>query len=84
MKRLVQDGVAKGYGIEKTRKGYHAKILLSSRISFWTSIELRDYLGDDSTRMIKDVLRYRAGARMIDVLFDKKTYINETVELNAD
>ena len=66
-----------------TKNGVHFEFLSNKLMRFWRTIEIRDYLNDDPKRMIKDVLRYRAGAKMIDVLFDKKTKIKEVITLEG-
>ena len=62
-----------------TRHGIHLEIILPHKISFWRSIELRSLFHDDPKRIVFDILRHRAGAKMIDALWDKKTKIKQKV-----
>ena len=66
---------------KKTKRGIHIKLILTKPVSFWRSIEIRSHLHDDPQRIVYDILRYRAGAKMIDVLFDKKTHIKEIIQV---
>lgn len=60
---------------EPTKHGHHIKIYLKKSVSFWRSIEIRYYCMDDIKRMFYDIMRYRTGAKIIDVCFDlKKTF----------
>ena len=65
----------------KTRRGVHFKIRLKKKVSFWRSIEIRTHLHDDPQRIVYDILRWSAGAQMVDVLFDKKTHIKEIIRV---
>jgi len=60
-----------------TRNGIHLKIYLPRKITFWRCIELRSLLHDDPKRIVFDILRYRSGAKMIDVLWDSKRFVKE-------
>ena len=56
----------------KTKRGHHFKIKLKKQVGFWRSIEIRYTLDDDEKRMFYDIMRYRSGAQMIDILYDIK------------
>lgn len=56
----------------RTKHGYHYRVKLFKSVGFHRSIEIRHYLGDDSRRLINDVMRYWSGSRSIDLLFDRK------------
>lgn len=65
----------------RTKRGVHYKIKLKRKVPFWRTIEIRSLLHDDPQRIVYDILRYRAGAQMVDVLFDKKTHIKEIIRI---
>lgn len=60
------------YHDKKTRNGWHIKVNLKKKVSFWRSIEIRYYCLDDPARCFYDIMRYRAGGKMIDTCFDVK------------
>ena len=64
---------------KKTRKGWHIKVKLNRKVSFWRSIEIRYYCGDDLRRMFYDIMRYRTGGDMLDTCFDHKVYLKRKV-----
>ena len=59
-----------------SQHGHHFKVKLNRKVSFWRSIEIRYYLQDDIKRLFYDIMRYRAGSKMYDILYDKKVYLN--------
>jgi len=66
----------------KTKRGYHIKIELTRKVSFWRSIEIRYYCMDDINRMFYDIMRYRLGAKIIDVCFDQKIYKSKKTRMS--
>lgn len=57
---------------KSTNDGWHIKVILKRKVSFWRSIEIRSYCGDDPKRCFYDIMRYRAGSKMVDTCFDIK------------
>jgi len=64
-----------------TAGGHHFRFKLKYKITYWQSFFLRFKLHDDHTRLLMDILRHHAGAKNVDVLFDKKDRIQLSVKL---
>lgn len=67
-----------------TKHGHHFRIHLEKPVNFWDSIYLRKFLQDDIKRMFYDIMRYKHGLKIQDVLWQKKTYLRDAVLLKGE
>lgn len=81
--RIQRHYLSKSYTKKKTKHGFHYKVTLKRKITVFDSFLVRYYMLDDKHRLLKDFIRWVKfhDIRLIDTLFDHKTYINEEVTL---
>lgn len=67
----------------ESKNGWHYDVILKKQVTVWQSFYLRYWFGDDHLRLLLDILRWHKmhNAKVLDILFDKKTYIEEMIKL---